>query len=105
VLGTHGLERLLVGSVAETVSRRSYIATLFVGSGARTFVSEVSGDITLRRIRIAVDFSPAPVRAVEAVRHCANILTDTDTNIFLLHIGLSVPVIFTASRQLEFPSP
>ena len=108
VLGTHGrdgLERLLVGSVAETVLRRSYIPTLFVGSCARTFVSEVSGDITLRRILIPVDFSPAPARAVEAVRRFANILTDTDTSIFLLHVGTSAPVIFTASRRLEFPQP
>jgi nucleotide-binding universal stress UspA family protein len=108
VLGTHGrdgLERLLVGSVAETVSRRSSIPTLFVGSSARTFVSEVSGDMTLRRVLIPVDYSPAPARAVEAVRRFAQTLTGTDTSIFLLHIGTSAPVIFTASRELEFPQP
>jgi nucleotide-binding universal stress UspA family protein len=108
VLGTHGrdgLERLLVGSVAETVSRRSSIPTLFVGSSARTFVSEVSGDMTLRRVLIPVDHSPAPARAVEAVRRFAHLLAGTDISIFLLHIGTSAPVIITASRELEFPQP
>ena len=108
VLGTHGrdgLERLLVGSVAETVSRRSSIPTLFVGSSARTFVSEVSGDMTLRRVLIPVDYSPAPARAVEAVRRFAHILTGTDTSIFLLHIGTAAPVIVSGSRELEFPQP
>jgi nucleotide-binding universal stress UspA family protein len=108
VLGTHGrdgLERLLVGSVAETVSRRSSIPTLFVGSSARTFVSEVSGNMTLRRVLIPVDYAPAPARAVEAVRRFAHILTGTDISIFLLHIGTSAPVLFTASRELEFPQP
>jgi nucleotide-binding universal stress UspA family protein len=108
VLGTHGrdgLERLLVGSVAETVSRRSSIPTLFVGSSARTFVSEVSGDMTLRRVLIPVDYSPAPARSVEAVRRFALTLTGTDTGFFLLHIGSSAPEIFTASPALEFPQP
>jgi nucleotide-binding universal stress UspA family protein len=108
VLGTHGrdgLERLLVGSVAETVSRRSSIPTLFVGSSARTFVSEVSGDMTLRRVLIPVDHSPAPARAVEAVRRFAHLLAGTDISIFLIHIGTSAPVVITASRELEFPQP
>ena len=108
VLGTHGrdgLERLLVGSIAETVSRRSSIPTLFVGSSARTCVSEVSGDVTLRRVLIPVDYSPAPARAVEAVRRFALTLAGTDTGIFLLHIGTSAPEIFTASPALEFPQP
>lgn len=108
VLGTHGrdgVERVLVGSVAETVSRRSSVPTLFVGSAARGFVSGVSGDVALRRILIPVDYSPPPARAVEAVRRFARMLTGTDVSIFLLHIGTSAPVIFTASRELEFPQP
>lgn len=108
VLGTHGrdgLERLLVGSVAETVSRRSSIPTLFVGSSARTFVSEVSGDMTLRRVLIPVDHSPAPAGAVEAVRRFARILTGTDTGVVLLHIGTSAPMIFAGSGELESPQP
>jgi nucleotide-binding universal stress UspA family protein len=108
VLGTHGrdgLERLLMGSIAETVSRRSSIPALFVGPSARTFVSEVSGDLTLRRVLLPVDHSPAPARAVEAVRRFAHMLTGTDVSIFLLHIGTSAPVIITGSRELEFPQP
>jgi hypothetical protein len=62
VLGTHGrdgLERLLMGSVAEAVSRRSSIPTS-LSDFLRTFVSEVSGDMTLRRVLIPSDYAMMP---------------------------------------------
>ena len=50
----------------------------------RTFVSEASGDMTLRRVLIPIDYSTAPGRAVKTVRRFVHILTGNDTGIFLL---------------------
>jgi nucleotide-binding universal stress UspA family protein len=106
VLGTHGrggLERLLAGSVAETLFRRSRIPTLFVGSGTREFVRQISGDLGLRRILVPVDHSPAPAPAVEAVRRFAQTVAGGGVTVLFLHVGKSAPVIQTTSAELEVP--
>jgi len=108
VLATHGrggVERLLKGSVAEDVSRRAAIPTLFVPTGARGFVDRVNGDIALRRILVPIDHAPAPARAVEAVRRFAQELAGNDVTMFLLHVGTSEPVLFNTSPDLEYPQP
>jgi nucleotide-binding universal stress UspA family protein len=108
VLATHGrdgLERLLTGSVAETVSRRSAIPTLFVAPGSRGFVSPVSGDIELRRVLVPIDHSPAPARAMETVRRFVDMLTRADISLVLFHVGTSAPVVFKASGEPEYPQP
>jgi len=108
VLATHardGLERLLTGSVAETVFRRSSIPTLFVAPGARGFVGEINGDVQLRRVLVPIDHAPAPARAVEAVRRLARDLTGADVIMLPLHVGTTAPVLFSASRELEYPEP
>src|SRR3954453_6941850 len=56
--GRDGIEHWLKGSVAETVFHRSAIPTLFVAPTSRGFVSQVSGDISLRRILVPIDHSP-----------------------------------------------
>jgi nucleotide-binding universal stress UspA family protein len=107
VLATHGrdgLERLLTGSVAETVSRRSAIPTLFVAPGSRGFVSQVSGDIELRRVLVPIDHSPAPARAMETVRRFVHMLTRADISLLLFHVGNSAPVV-KASSEPEYPQP
>ncbi len=106
VLATHardGVERLLRGSVAETVFRQSAVPTLFVSPTARGFVSDVSGDIALNRILIPIDHAPKPTRAVEAVRRFARAVTGLDVTVFFLHVGTSAPVLYSSARELEFP--
>ncbi len=105
VLATHGrdgLERLLKGSVAETLSRRSKTPTLFVSPGARGFVGQVSGDLALRRILVPIDRTPSPARAVETIRRFAQVVTGNDIPVLLLHVGSSEPVLFSASPELEY---
>ena len=48
--GRDGLERWMRGSVSEMVLRRLAIPALFTTQGARGFVSQINGDIQLRRI-------------------------------------------------------
>ena len=96
VLATHGgdgLAHLLKGSVSETVSRRSAIPTLFVAPGTRGFVSQVNGDIRLRRALVPVDFSPAPSRALAAVQHIGRLLAGADIDVDLIHVGRSAPPV------------
>ena len=100
VLATHGgdgFEHWLRGSVSETVSRRSSVPTLFVAPGARGFVSQVSGDIRLRRALVPVDFSPAPGKAIKAVQRIGKLLTGADIVVHLLHVGRSAPSVHVAS--------
>ncbi len=96
VLATHGgdgFERWLRGSVSETVSRRSAIPTLFVAPGARGFVSQITGDIQLRRALVPVDFSPAPNKAIRAVQRMGRLLTGADIVLHILHVGRSAPSV------------
>jgi nucleotide-binding universal stress UspA family protein len=108
VLATHGgdgFEHWLRGSVSETVSRRSAIPTLFVAPGARGFVSQVSGDIQLRRALVPVDFSPAPGKAIKSVQRMGRILTGADIVVHLLHVGRSAPTVRMTSRSSPPLSP
>jgi nucleotide-binding universal stress UspA family protein len=103
VLATHGgdgFEHWLRGSVSETVSRRSSIPTLFIAPGARGFVSQVSGDVRLRRALVPVDFSPEPRKAIEIVRLIGRLLTGAEIILHLLHVGRSAPSVHTTSSNL-----
>jgi nucleotide-binding universal stress UspA family protein len=96
VLATHGgdgLEHWLRGSVSEIVSRHSAAPTLFIAPGARGFVSQVSGEIRLRRALVPVDFSPAPDKAINAVQLMGRALTGADIILHLLHVGRSPPSV------------
>lgn len=103
VLATHGrdgLDRLLEGSVAESVFRRSPIPTLFIPRGARGFVDQVTGDVKLRNVLVPVDHSPAPYRAIEAARSFPHLLTGIDIKMQLLHIGHKAPAIHDAKDPI-----
>jgi nucleotide-binding universal stress UspA family protein len=96
VLATHGgggFEHWLKGSVSEIVSRHAAIPTLFIAPGARGFVSQITGDIGLRRALVPVDFSPPPERAIDATRRISAILTPERLALHLLHIGSSAPTV------------
>jgi nucleotide-binding universal stress UspA family protein len=89
--GRDGIGRWLMGSIAETVFGHSAIPTLFVAPGARGFVSEISGNLQLRRALLPVDRSPAPDHAITTARLFARLLTGRDIAIDLLHVGSSRP--------------
>jgi nucleotide-binding universal stress UspA family protein len=99
VIATHGrdgADHWLKGSVSEDVFRHFAIPTLFVTHGARGFVSQVSGDIRLRRVLIPVDYSPAPSQAIETIQHFGRLLTGENVIVHLIHIGNSVPPVNAA---------
>jgi len=100
VLATHGrdgLEHWLNGSVSEIVARHSAAPTLFIAPGARGFVSQVTGEINLRRALVPIDFSPHPEKAIKTVELIGRMLTGTEIVLHLLHIGRTAPSISTAA--------
>jgi len=94
VIATHGRDganHWLRGSVSEDVFGRFAIPTLFVTQGARGFVSQVSGDVRLRRVLIPIDYSPAPSKAIEVIQRFGAVLTGKNILMYLIHVGNSVP--------------
>ena len=89
--GRDGIERWMRGSVSEMVLRRLAIPALFMTQGARGFVSQINGDIQLRRVLIPVDFAPAPFEAVEAVLNFVGLMGGDGSALHLLHVGHTVP--------------
>lgn len=82
-----GIARLVRPSRAEELARKAGVFTLFVPSGARSFVDAASGAVSLRHILLPVDPGtdprPAMLRAVQA----AALLDDPAIEITLLHVG------------------
>jgi nucleotide-binding universal stress UspA family protein len=89
--GRDGIERWMRGSVSEMVLRRLAIPALFMTQGARGFVSQINGDIQLRRVLIPVDFSPAPRAAVEVVQNFVGLIGGAGATLHLLHVGHTIP--------------
>jgi nucleotide-binding universal stress UspA family protein len=89
--GRDGIERWMKGSVSETVLRRLAIPALFVTLGARGFVSQVNGDIQLRRVLIPVDVSPPAGETIETVVDFVRLLGTRSIMLHLLHVGTTVP--------------
>ena len=103
VIATHGrdgVDHWLKGSVSEDVFGRFAIPTLFVTHGARGFVSQVSGDIRLRRVLIPVDYSPTPGQAIKTIQRFGRLLTGENIIVHLIHVGNSVPPVNTAVPAL-----
>jgi len=95
--GGGGFEHWLRGSVSEIVSRHSAIPTLFIAAGASGFVNGLSGEVSLRRALVPVDFSPAPDQAIRIVQSLGRLLTGKDITLHLLHVGRSAPSVPAAS--------
>ena len=103
VIATHGrdgVDHWLKGSVSEDVFGRFAIPTLFVTHGARGFVSQVSGDIRLRRVLVPVDFSPTPSHAIKIIQRFGRLLTGENIIVHLIHVGNSVPSVNAAVPAL-----
>jgi nucleotide-binding universal stress UspA family protein len=91
--GAEGFDRWLKGSVSETVSRRSAIPALFIAPGTRGFVSQISGEVRLRRALVPIDFSPTPDEAIKTVQRIGRLLAGADIIVHLLHIGHVAPSV------------
>jgi nucleotide-binding universal stress UspA family protein len=98
--GGGGFDHWLRGSVSEIASRHSAVPTLFVTSGARGFVDQITGDVSIRRVLVPIDFSPMPGKAIKAVHRFSKLLTgDVHYVLHLLHVGHSAPAIRVTARD------
>jgi nucleotide-binding universal stress UspA family protein len=91
--GGDGFEHWLNGSVSEIVARHSASPTLFIAPGARSFVSQVTGEIQLRRALVPIDFSPPPGKAIRTVQLIGRLLTGAEIVLHLLHVGHAAPSV------------
>ena len=103
--GRDGRDHWLKGSVSESVFRRAAIPTLFVTQGARSFVSQVSGDVRLRRVLVPIDFSPPPGPAIEAILRFGKLVAGADVIILLVHVGSTAPPVDVALRRASISAP
>jgi hypothetical protein len=87
--------------VAEAVSRRLSIPTLFITRGARDFVDRLSGSIKVRSVLVPVDFLPAPIQAIKDVLQFGRLLAGADIIVHLLHVGRSAPSLSAASFYMR----
>lgn len=95
VLGTHGrtgAPRLLLGSVAEEIFRRSPVPVLTVGPASH---ANAPKDIRFERVLFATDFSPESRAAVPYVLSLAH---EKSTQLVLLHV---MPKLAAPDRGLD----
>ena len=103
--GRDGIQSWLHGSVSETVLRSSAIPALFIPPSAHGFISQVSGDIALRRVLVPVDFLPAPREALETIQRLIAVLGSANVVLHILHVGTSAPSLDVASTTKIFVPP
>lgn len=83
VLGTHGrtgARKLLLGSVAEEIFRRSAIPVLTIGPGVRT---HAHNDARFRRVLFATDFSP---HSLAAWPYAVSLAQENQARLVLLYV-------------------
>jgi nucleotide-binding universal stress UspA family protein len=91
--GRHGLEHWLNGSVSEIVARHSAAPTLFIVPGATGFVSQINGEVKLRRALVPIDFSPRADKAIKTIALMGRLLTGAEIVLHFLHVGHTAPSI------------
>lgn len=98
ILGTHarrGLDRALLGSVAETVVRKARRPVLVVKPGRRSPLEPIADF----RVVVAVDFSPA---SIEAIAQAAGLARMMEGRLYLVHVcDLSEPTRDRAAERLD----
>lgn len=105
VLATHGragVPRWVRPSIAEAMSRRTHMQTLFVPGRNNVLVDQATGELNLNRILIPVDHRPAPVAAIKTIQQFYRAL-GAEPEIRILHIGKNVPVVATISSPSHRP--
>lgn len=81
-----GLQRLLRGSVSETVVARSPIPCLVLPPGTKGFVHLESGQVRLRRALVVVPAGPGGLMALDALRRLTATLGIEDLEVELLFV-------------------
>jgi nucleotide-binding universal stress UspA family protein len=102
VIATHGrdgIDHLLHGSIAEELSRRAKVATLFIPPTARGFVDQGTGKIHLSRVLVPVDHSP-PSEVLGNIRAFVRTMNELDATIELMHVGETAPQIIEDGAAL-----
>jgi len=97
VMGTHGrsgVERLLLGSIADKVTRLSHIPVLTVPRSD----TEPCGCPPFRTILCAIDFSEA---SQAALRYVSSLIEEPGSHVMILHVVELLPVV----REPCTPSP
>jgi nucleotide-binding universal stress UspA family protein len=85
--GSEGLPHWVDPSVAERIARKTRSLTLFVPKASRGFVAPETGDLSLRRVVVAVDHDPSPAAAVAFSQRAARLLGTYPVEISLVHVG------------------
>ncbi len=105
VLATEGREgreclpRWLSRSKSEAIAHASKAITLFVPSEGKSFIQLDTGDISLERILIPIDYQPSPTASIEyATRAAQALAVDSTVEILLLHVGNDPTVL-----ELDLP--
>jgi nucleotide-binding universal stress UspA family protein len=102
--GGAGFDHWLRGSVSEIASRHSAVPTLFITSGARGFVDQITGEVSIKRVLVPIASSPAPGKAVNAIHRMTRLLTDRAHYIVhFLHVGRSPPVLRVKTKGRSSP--
>jgi nucleotide-binding universal stress UspA family protein len=104
VVATHareGLQRLLQGSVAETLARKARLPTLFLPLHARGFVDIGTGAPSLRNILVPVERGTAPGAAATLALRMAGALGCGEAALHSLHVGLAAdaPILAVAPED------
>jgi nucleotide-binding universal stress UspA family protein len=98
--GREGAARWLHGSKAEAMARWSGTMTLFVPADApRGLVSATDGNLTLESVLVPVDRAPEPGLAIEFARRAAEVASDNEARIALLHVGDEASMPWPATRD------
>ena len=103
VLATHGregLNRLLYGSKAEEIARRTHVPAIFIGPEARGFVDKSSGQIRLERILIPVAHSPSSINSLRFLTDLLAPIGVSSAAFRFLNVGASAPEILEVSGQM-----
>lgn len=90
VLATHqrsGIDRWLHKAAAEPLARESGTMTLFLPRRAKGFVSRHTGRVSLQRVLVPVDHTPAPQAAADTVEALLKGLGPSGGTARILHIG------------------
>ena len=86
--GREGLPRWINRSVAETIAQASNTITMFVPEEGKSFIQLESGNISLQKILVPIDYQPSPNSAIVYATRAAQALgVDNSVEIILLHIG------------------
>jgi nucleotide-binding universal stress UspA family protein len=98
--GHDGLPHWVRRSIAEAMSRRTRMQTLFIPAHCTGFVDQAKGELNLKRILIPVDHNPAPVAAIRAIQQFYRAL-GAKPEIRVLHIGTKAPIVATVSTPSD----